>query len=81
MIDRFALKLLRPVIDGAARRAAGFGITADQATLIGFSFGMAAALLIVLGHTWTAILPLLANRAIDGRSGLIRSCSISSLCR
>ena len=78
MIDRFALKLLRPVIDGAARRVAGFGITADQATLIGFGSGMLAALLIVLGHTWAAILPLLANRAIDGLDGALARLSTAT---
>ncbi len=71
MIDRFALKLLRPVTDLAARRIASFGITADQATLIGFGFGMIAAVLIGLGYTWTAILPLLANRALDGLDGAL----------
>lgn len=71
MIDRFALKLLRPVTDGAAKYLARFGITADQATLIGFGFGMVAALLIGLGHTWIAILPLLLNRALDGLDGAL----------
>lgn len=71
MIDRFALKLLRPLTDGAARRLAGLGVTADQATLIGFGFGMIAAVLIGLGHTWLAILPLLLNRALDGLDGAL----------
>jgi phosphatidylglycerophosphate synthase len=71
MIDRFALKLLRPVIDHSARRVAGLGITADQVTLTGFGFGMASAVLIGLGYTWLAIIPLLVNRALDGLDGAL----------
>lgn len=78
MIDRFALNLLRPVIVEAARKVAGLGITADQVTLIGFGFGMIAALLIGLGHTWIAILPLLANRALDGLDGALARLSTAT---
>ncbi len=71
MIDRFALKLLRPVIDGAAQAMSARGVTADQATLAGFGFGMIAATLIVFGFTWAAILPLLIGRALDGLDGAL----------
>ena len=43
MLDRYALKLLRPAIETTARQAWRIGLTADTATLIGFGFGMAAA--------------------------------------
>lgn len=71
MIDRYALRLLRPVTNAVAGRLAAIGLTADQATLAGFGFGMVSALLIVFGHTWLAILPLLANRALDGLDGAL----------
>lgn len=71
MLDRHALRLLKPVIDAAARRLAARGLTADQATLAGFGFGMAAAVLVALGHSWLAIIPLLANRALDGLDGAL----------
>ena len=71
MIDRFALALLRPVIDGAARRAAAAGLTADQVTLAGFGFGMVAAVLISFGFTLTALVPLLVGRALDGLDGAL----------
>lgn len=71
MLDRHALKLLRPVTDAAARQLAARGLTADQATLSGFGFGLVAALLVALGHSWLAILPLLANRALDGLDGAL----------
>ena len=51
MLDRFALKLVKPVIDAAAARLAARGVTADQATLAGFGFGMIAAVLIASGFT------------------------------
>lgn len=71
MIDRFALTLLRPVIDGAARRASAAGLTADQVTLAGFGFGMAAAVLICFGFTLAALVPLLIGRALDGLDGAL----------
>lgn len=71
MLDRFALRLLRPVIDASARRLAALGVTADQATLAGFGFGIAAAALIMLGYSGLAVLPLLANRALDGLDGAL----------
>jgi phosphatidylglycerophosphate synthase len=71
MIDRFMLKLLRPLADSIAVRIAGRGITADMVTLSGFGIGMVAALLIVNGHTLLAIVPLLVNRAFDGLDGAL----------
>ena len=71
MLDRFALKILRPMIDAAAAPLAARGITADQATLAGFCFGMLAAIMIAFGLTTAAILPLLANRALDGVDGAL----------
>ena len=71
MLDRQALKLFRPLIDWAAGRLAAQGLSADQVTLVGFGLGMVSALLIVFGHTWTAILPLLVNRGLDGLDGAL----------
>ncbi len=71
MLDGQALKLFRPLIDWAAGRFAALGLTADQVTLAGFGFGMISAALIVSGHTWIAILPLLINRALDGLDGAL----------
>jgi phosphatidylglycerophosphate synthase len=71
MLDRLALRLLNPVITVAAQRLAKAGVTADGATLTGFSFCVAAAALIVTGHSGLAILPLLINRALDGLDGAL----------
>lgn len=71
MLDRFALKIVKPLSDAAAARLSAHGLTADQATLAGFGFGMVAAIMIAGGLTTAAILPLLANRALDGVDGAL----------
>ena len=71
MLDRFALKIVKPLNESAATRLAAHGLTADQATLVGFGFGMIAAIMIASGFTTAAILPLLVNRALDGVDGAL----------
>lgn len=71
MLDRYALRLLRPVIGASARQMASRGLTADQATLAGFGFGLAAAALIAAGYSEFAVIPLLVNRALDGLDGAL----------
>ena len=71
MLDRLALKLVKPVADAAAARLAARGMTADQVTLAGFGFGMIAAVMIACGFPGLAILPLLVNRALDGVDGAL----------
>ena len=71
MLDRLALKLVKPMVEAAATRLAARGMTADQATLAGFGFGMIAAILIAFGFTALAILPILLNRALDGVDGAL----------
>ncbi len=71
MLDRLALKLVKPMVEAAAARLAARGMTADQATLAGFGFGMIAAILIAFGFTTLAILPILLNRALDGVDGAL----------
>ena len=78
MLDRLALKLVKPAVDAAAARLARRGITADQVTLAGFALGMLAAVLVATGHNLLAILPLLANRALDGVDGALARLSTTS---
>lgn len=78
MLDRFALTLVKPVVDAAAARLARRGITADQVTLAGFALGMLAAVLVASGHSLIAILPVLANRALDGIDGALARLSTAS---
>ena len=71
MLDRLALKLVKTAVDALAGRLSRLGMTADQATLLGFGAGMLAAVMIASGHVMAAILPLLANRALDGVDGAL----------
>ena len=71
MLDRVALKIVKPLNEKAAALLASRGVTADQATLAGFAFGMIAACMVVAGFTTVAILPLLINRALDGIDGTL----------
>ncbi|HLF20952.1 MAG TPA: CDP-alcohol phosphatidyltransferase family protein [Aestuariivirga sp.] len=69
MIDRYALAILKPAAEHAARRLAARGLSADQVSLAGFAIGLLAALTIALGFPAPAIVPLLLNRALDGIDG------------
>ncbi len=78
MLDRLALKLVKPAVDAAALRLARHGIGADQVTLAGLALGLAAAALIATGHSLVALAPLLANRALDGIDGALARLSPAS---
>jgi phosphatidylglycerophosphate synthase len=78
MLDRLALKLVKPAVDAAALQLSKRGVTADQVTLAGFALGMLAAVLVASGHSLLAIIPLLANRALDGVDGALARLSTTS---
>ena len=69
---------MKPAVDAAALQLSKRGITADQVTLAGFGFGMLAAVLVATGHNLLAILPLFANRALDGVDGALARLSTTS---
>jgi phosphatidylglycerophosphate synthase len=78
MIDRYALAILKPVADAAARRLVAKGLSADQVSLAGFAIGLLAALMIAIGFPTPAIVPLLVNRALDGIDGAMARLSPAS---
>lgn len=71
MFDRIALQLTKPAIDYTARRIHGAGYSAEQVTFTAFGFGIMSAVLIALGMTYAAILPLLISRVLDGLDGAV----------
>lgn len=71
MFDRYALKITKPLFDGLARKIHKAGFNADQVTFASFGLGMVSALLIASGHSYFAILPLLAGRLLDGLDGAV----------
>lgn len=71
MFDRQLLSLTKPIVDYCAQQFQQRKITANQISIFGFGFGVAAALLIAAGFFALALLPLLINRFMDGIDGAI----------
>lgn len=71
MLDRLALRLVKPAVDTAARLLARRGVSANQITLAGFGCAGLAALAVAAGFSTLALLPLLLNRALDGVDGAL----------
>jgi len=78
VLDRYVIKLFKPVIDPAALEIKNRGYSADQVTFAGFGLGLFAALCIVLGFYLFAVLPLLASRALDGLDGAVARAGVAT---
>jgi phosphatidylglycerophosphate synthase len=78
VLDRYAMKLLKPAIDRAAREIKKRGYSADQVTFAGFGLGLFAAFCIALGFYALALVPLLASRALDGLDGAVARAGVVS---
>src|SRR5262245_59344395 len=71
MLDRLAIRLLRPGLEQAARSLRTLGVGADTVTLTGFFVGMAAAAAIALGRPGVGLVLMLASRLCDGLDGAL----------
>ena len=71
MLDRAATALIKPAIDRLAGVLAGLGLGANQLTLLGFSIGMGAAVLIATQHYLAGGVAILLSRLCDGLDGAI----------
>jgi phosphatidylglycerophosphate synthase len=71
MFDRVVLVAARPVLIGIGRRLAGWGVSADVLTTLGFGLGLFSAVLIATQAYTLALLPLLAGRLCDGLDGTV----------
>jgi len=71
MLDRLAIRLLRPGLEQAARGLRRFGVGADMVTVTGFAVGVAAAAAIALGRPATGLGLVLASRLCDGLDGAL----------
>jgi phosphatidylglycerophosphate synthase len=69
MLDRVALRLLRPGFERVAGALHGAGVRANAVTLSGFAIGMGAAVAIATGHSLAGLVLLLASRVCDGLDG------------
>jgi phosphatidylglycerophosphate synthase len=71
VFDGRAIRLLRPVLDSAARRLAARGIGADAVTWAGFAFGTSGALAIAYQNPTFGLVLVLASRLCDGLDGAV----------
>ncbi len=71
MLDRFALKLLHPPLNGCAAFLHARGVKPDLVTVAGFIIGMAGAVSVVFHYYSTALVLVLLNRFFDGLDGAL----------
>jgi phosphatidylglycerophosphate synthase len=71
MLDRAARRLVDPMLEQLAGVAKGRGVTADQITVAGFAFGVAAVGAIAFQFYLPGLLLLLVNRLADGVDGAL----------
>jgi len=71
VLDRIALRLLKPAMDRSALVLRRLGVRADQVTIAGFVIGMASAAAIALHHPIAGLALMLASRLCDGLDGAL----------
>ena len=71
MLDRFAIRLIAPLLTPVARQLVQRGVTADQITLAGFAIGLLAAALIAQRAYLAGLALLLLSRLCDGLDGAV----------
>src|SRR5438045_1818448 len=71
MLDRYAIRLLRPALERGAHGLHRLGVKADQVTLAGFAIGIVAALAIAGGWPLAGLVLLAASRLCDGLDGTL----------
>ncbi len=74
MLDRAAIRVLKPALEGAGRWLAQRGIHADAVTLAGFILGLAAAAAIATGSPRVGLGLIGASRLCDGLDGAVARC-------
>ncbi len=71
MLDRAALRLLKPPVERAARQLFRWGLQADAVSLVGFALGLLAASAIVLGRPLLGLALIAASRLCDALDGAV----------
>lgn len=78
MLDIYARRLIDPPLNRAGRVLAAQGITANDVTLIGLCLGLFCAMMIALGWTMLALIPMLLGRLADGLDGAVARASVKT---
>ena len=71
MLDRFALRVLHPVLEPLARTLVRWGVGANAVTLVGFLVGLIAAFLIATSAYLAGAIAIFASRLLDGLDGAV----------
>ena len=71
MLDRYATKLIKPAVDTLAKKLAQAGVKADKITLVGFSVGIFAAILIAACAYSAGAAAILLSRLCDALDGAV----------
>ncbi|MGI9538462.1 MAG: CDP-alcohol phosphatidyltransferase family protein [Desulfocapsaceae bacterium] len=71
MLDRFSLRILRPLLDSLAAYLQRTGIRADHVTIASFAVGLFGAMLIARHHYLLGGIFILLNRLGDGVDGVL----------
>ncbi len=71
MLDSAAIRRLRPLLQGVAKRLVRWGVTADTVTFAGFAIGLAAAACVAAGQYGVGLSLILASRLCDGLDGAV----------
>lgn len=71
MLDRFALRVLHPVLEPLARTLVRWGVGANAVTLAGFLVGLIAAFLIATSAYFAGAIAIFASRFLDGLDGAV----------
>ncbi len=71
MLDPLARRLIDPPLARVARLLVRRGVRANQVTVTGFAIGMLAVPLLAFGLYGAALVPILANRVLDGVDGAV----------
>ncbi len=71
MLDRYILPVLKPAVDGMARKLVRAGVQADHVTLLAFGVGMGAAACIAMRMHWLGAALILISRLCDALDGAI----------
>lgn len=71
MLDRYSLRLFKPLLEAAAGFLGKRGIGADQVTIAAFLIGLAAVFCIAGHYYLPALILILVNRLGDGVDGVL----------
>jgi phosphatidylglycerophosphate synthase len=75
MLDRVIRRVIDPALDRLGAGLASYGTKADQVTLVGFAFGIAAAIAVASGQFAAALVLFTINRIMDGIDGAVARAS------